>query len=275
MSEDEIMVMVIAIGFGITSALSTRTSSLPPAVTRGNPGIGLMRLAVAASLIWTAVVMHFFGDGSIRGIYVVFYLIMAYAVVKFFGQILGAGMFGLHLRSDVYERKNLAAAVFIAGFILATGIIFGGSLWGEADPVGNDEGGWWIPMGFFLMGWGLLVVVTALFLWREPGRFRLQIRQERDAAMALSIAVYMITSASVILEGVAGDFWGWRHGLLGMGTIAVMLVGHEIFVTVAGYGGGPGEAPVVRRFLERCFYIGLAVGTWSLNRLIDMTLGGG
>jgi hypothetical protein len=275
MSEDEIIVMVIAMGFGITSALSTRISSLPPAVTRDNPGIGLMRLAVAASLIWAAVVIHYFGDESIRGIYVVFYLIMAYAVAKFFGQILGALIFGLHFRSDVFERKNLAAAVFIAGFILATGIIFGGSLWGEADPVGSDEGGWWIPMGFFLMGWGILVAATALFLWREPGRFRRQIRQERDAAMALSTAVYMISSAFVILEGVAGDFWGWRHGLLGMGTIAVMLVGHEIFITVTGSGDRPGETPVVRRFLERCFYIGLAVGAWSLNRLININLGGG
>jgi hypothetical protein len=274
-SEDEIIIMIMAIAVGMVSAAGTRTSSLPADTTRSNPGIGLMRLAVVASLIWTGLVIHFFGDASIRGGYVVFYLIVGYAVAKFFGQTLGAGIFGLHLRSDVYERKNLAAAVFLAGFVLATGIIFGGSLWGEADPVGNDEGGWWIPMGFFLMGWTILVAVTALFLWREPGRFRLQIRQERDTAMALSAAVYMFSSALVILEGVAGDFWGWRHGLLGMGAIGVMLVGHEIFVTVTGSGDKPGETPVVRRFLERCFYIGLAVGAWSLNRLIDISLGGG
>ncbi len=275
MSEDEFVVMLVSIGFGVAAAVRTRVSSLPPALTRGNPGIGLMRLAVAASLIWTAVVIRFFGDDSIRGIYVVFYMIMAYTVTKWFGQILGARLFGLHLRSDVYERKNLAASVFIAGAILATGLVFGGSLWGEADPASGDEGGWWIPLGFFLLGWGLLMTVTALYLWREPGRFRLQIRQERDTAMAWSATVYMVTTASVIFEGVAGDFWGWRHGLLGMGTIALMLVGHEMFLAMAGADDGPGKVPAGRRVLEALFYVGLAAGAWSLNRLIDTTLGGG
>ncbi len=275
MSEDEVVLMLVSIGGGIVAAVKTRVSSLPPAITRGNPGIGLMRLAVAASLVWTAVVIRCFGDESIRGIYVPFYLVMAYAVVKYFGQIAGPNMFGLHLRSDVYERKNLAAAVFVAAFILATGLLFGGSLWGEADPTGDEEGGWWIPLTFFLLGWTVLTAATALYLWREPGRFRTQIRQERDTAMAWSAAVYVVTTASLVLEGVAGDFWGWRHGLLGMGTIGLMLVGHEAFTAVAGSGEGPGRVPVARRVLERLFYIGMAGGAWGLNRFIDTTFGGG
>ncbi len=275
MSEDELIVLLFSVGAGIAAAVNTRVSCLPPALTRGNPGIGLMRLAVAASMIWTVVVIRYFGDASIRGIYVVMYLAMSYAITKSFGQILGASMFGLHLRSDVYERKNLAAAMFIAGSILATGLIFGGCLWGEADPTGDDEGGWWIPLAFFLLGWATLAGATALYLWREPGRFRLQIRQERDTAMARSAAVYMVTTASVIVEGVAGDFWGWRHGLLGMGTIALMLVGHEVFIAVAGSGDAPKKVSVLRRVLEQCFYVGLAGGAWGANRLIDTTFGGG
>ena len=275
MSEDEFVVMLVAIGGSILAAVKTRVSSLPPALSSQNPGIGLMRLAVAASLFWAAVVIRYFGDESIRGIYVVFYMIMAYAVIKFFGQIMGPSLFGLHLRSDVYERKNLAAAVFIAALILATGLLFGGSLWGEADPTGDDEGGWWIPLSFFLLGWAVLTAATALYLWREPGRFRTQIRQERDTAMAWSAAVYIVTTASLIFEGVAGDFWGWRHGLLGMGTIGVMLVGHEAFIAVAGSGEGPGRVSVARRVFERLFYVGLAGGAWGLNRLIDTHFGGG
>jgi hypothetical protein len=275
MSEDEILVMVLAVAVAITSAASTRISSLPASITTANPGIGIMRLSVVASLIWTGVVIHFYGDESIRGVYVAFYLIMAYACTKCCGQLLGARLFGLHLRSDVYERRNMAAAIFIAGFALATGIVFGGSLWGDADPLSDAEGGWWIPLGFFFMGWCILAVSTALFLWREPGRFAQQIRHERDTAMAWSAAIFMLTSAAIILEGVAGDFLGWRHGLLGMGTIAAMLVIHEVFVAFVGSRGEPSEAPLPHRFLERFFYIGLAGGAWGMNRYIDKILGGG
>jgi hypothetical protein len=92
--------------------------------------------------------------------------------------------------------------------------------------------------------------------------------------MAWSAAVYILTTASILLEGVAGDFRGWRHGLISMGTIAAMLVVHEVFLAVAGSGGEPAQAPFAHRFLERCFYIVLAAGAYSFNRYIDLSLSG-
>ncbi len=69
-----------------------------------------------------------------------FYLLMAYGVTKVFGQGISR-FYGVSLRVNVYEHKNFAAAMFIAAFTLATGIVFGGSLWGEADPLSDAEGG--------------------------------------------------------------------------------------------------------------------------------------
>lgn len=270
MSDDEVFVFIIAGAACLAGAFMTRVSSLPRLYTQGNPGIGLLRLAAGAAVVWTAYVIRYHGDPSIKGVYVVFYLVMAYGVAKVFGQI-GAQMYGVHLRSDVYERKNPAGAQFIGAFTLATGIVFGGSLWGEADPLSEAEGGWWIPFGFFLLGWGTLAVFTAVYLWREPGRFRRQICQERDNAMARSAAIYVVTTSTLIFEGVAGDFWGWRHGILGMGTIAMMLVWHEFIVF------GSSKMPPTRtlRVFERGMYIGLAAGVWLLNRMIDRFYVGG
>ncbi len=270
MSGDEAFVFLISGMAGLAGAFAVRVSSLPRVYTRGNPGIGLIRLAIAASVIWTAYVIQYHGDPSIKGVYVAFYLVMAYAATKVFGQI-GAQIFGLRLRSDIYERKNLAGAQFVAAFALSTGIVFGGSLWGEADPLSEAEGGWWIPVGFFLMGYATLVLATALYLWREPGRFRRQICQERDETMAWSAAVYTVSASTLILRGVAGDFWGWRHGILGMGTIVLMLVWHEFIV----YGGSKMAPTRMMRALEQSMYIGLTVVVWLLSQMIDRVYGGG
>ncbi len=270
MSDDEVLVMIISGAAAIAGAIATRISRFPTLYTKNNPGIGLMRLSVVASVLWTAFVIQYYGDPSIQGVYVFFYLLMAYGVTKIFGQAITI-IFGIRLRADVYERKNLAAAVFVAGFILATGVIFGGSLWGEADPLSDAEGGWWIPLGFFFMGWFCLAMATAIYLWLEPGSFRRQICQDLNLSLAWSTAIYLVSTASLLFRGVAGDFWGWRHGILGMGTIALMLAGHGIIALFAG------KAPpsVLLRFIERALYIGLAAAAWAVNRAIDLQYMGG
>jgi len=270
MSDDEILIMIISGVAAVVGAALTRVSRFPSLYTRNNPGIGLMRLTVAASVVWTAFVIQYYGDPSIQGVYVFFYLLMAYGVTKIFGQVITV-IFGIRLRTDVYERKNLAAAIFVSGFILGTGIIFGGSLWGEADPLSDAEGGWWIPLGFFFMGWFCLVLATAVCLWLEPGSFRRQVCQELDVSLAWSTAIYVVSTASLLFRGVAGDFWGWRHGILGMGTIAVMLAGHGIIALIAGTV----PPSVWLRLIERALYIGLAATAWAINQAIDLKYIGG
>lgn len=269
MSDDEIMVLIASLVAGIAGAAATRSSRLPDVYTSKNPGIGLLRLAVVASVAWTAYVIQFHGDPSITGVYVFFYLMMAYAIVKVFGQ-LSTGLFGVTLRLDVLERRNFPAAQFLAAFALATGIIFGGSLWGEADPLSDAEGGWWIPVGFFLMGWITLVSATALYLWREPGRFHDQVCRDLNTGLAQSAAVYVLSTSTLLLQGVAGDFWGWRHGILGMGTIALMLAGHEMIA----FRGDTARPSVKIRMFEQGMYVGVAVLAWIANRAIDLAYTG-
>lgn len=270
MSEDEILVFIVSGVVGLFGMGAVSQVFLPRHFTRGNPGIGLMRLSVLASVLWTAFVIQYYGDPSIQGVYVTFYLVMAYAATKMFGQV-AAQIFGIKIQTDAYQRNNSAAAVFFSAFALATGIVFGGSLWGEADPLSDAEGGWWIPLGFFLMGWITLALSTAVYLWREPGRFRAQICQERDTPMAWSAAVYVVSASTLIFRGVAGDFWGWKHGIFGMGTIALMLIGHE---AVLFLGARRPDSTLLRLF-ERAMYIGLGVAAWYVNRLIDAAFVGG
>lgn len=270
MSEDENFILWVSLIGAAAAAVTLSVSRLHELFTRDNPGIGMHRAAVLASLIWTAWVIAFHGDDSIRGVYVLFYFVIAYAAVKGFGQILGPAILGLSVRRDVFVRGNRPIALFTAAFALATGLIFGGSLWGEADPLSDAEGGWWIPVGFFLLGWALLAAATRLYAWRGR-RFHLQLRREHDMGMARTASVFVLSSSAVILQGVAGDFWGWKEGLLSMGTISLMLLGHEMLTGRSDDAGGPigdGEVISLRELIEHVLVVGLAVACWWLNRLI-------
>ena len=253
MSDDEFIVMLLSCGAAIGSIAYTTVSGLHPLCLERNPGPGLVRLAIIGGLAWIAIVLHWFGDPSIVGIYVWFYMIMGYAVIKVFGQI-GGEMFGISMRVDVAERRNWPAAVFLSAYTFGTGLIFGGSLWGEADPNSDYEGGWWIPMGFFLLGWGVMTIGTAIYHLREPGRFRTSVLRERNLHSAAGAASFTLSTAVLMTDAVSGDFFGWGAGLLDVGLAAAMLVGHELLRTPSGIAFESQS----RRTIEFVLYIVLA-----------------
>jgi hypothetical protein len=254
MSEDEIVVTVFAAIAAVASAGATSVRGLHPLCLERNPGPGLVRLAVIGSMVWLAVVLRFFGDPSIVGIYVAFYLLLGYAVTKFFGQVLLMTS-GISLRVDVAERRNWPAALFFAAFTFGTGLIFGGSLWGEADPDSDYEGGWWIPMGFFAQGWLVMAAMLTLYLMREPGRFRTGILQQRNLSEAKGAASFTLSTAILMTSAVAGDFYGWAEGLKDVGLAAAMLVAHEFLRPPTGLPDVGGA----RRTFECVLYLALAV----------------
>lgn len=277
MSDSEFFIFIIsgfmaAIGTGVHS-----TSALPGLYFRNNPAPGIVRLGVLLSMAWIGFVLWRYADPSVTGFYVLFYLVMGFGVVKVFGQS-AAALYGMRSRVDAAERRSVPAAVVIAAFTLATGLIFGGSLWGEADPVGDDEGGWWIPVGFFLLGWAVLVLAFAIFERREPGRLTTRIRSQRSMGDARATATFLLGSAVVLTDAVSGDFWGWRHGLLSFGVLAAMLIVHELLAPLT-----KGEATTrpmdprgdARRILESLFYLAIAGLVWILNRAIDSAWGAG
>lgn len=271
----------------VAAAAATRTGVFHRLYLRGNPAPGIVRLGVIIAMAWIAFVLWRYADPSVTGIYVVFYLIMGYAVVKVFGQF-AISWFGARTRVDTVERRNVSAALVIAAFTVATGLIFGGSLWGEADPVGGDEGGWWIPLSFFLMGWITLLIAFGLFLRREPGRLAHRLQRERSIEDARATGVFLLAVGVALTDAVSGDFWGWQHGLLTFGVLACLVIARELFAGLAAGGtpvgrtgdvageAGPSHTPSeTRRSLEAIVYVLLGLAAWWLNRLLDSTLAGG
>jgi len=278
--------MLISGGVAIATAAATRTETFHRLYLRGNPAPGIVRLGVWLSMGWIGFVLWRYADPSVTGIYVVFYLVMGYAVVKLFGQ-LTATLFGARNRVDVIERRNVPAALVIAAFTLATGLIFGGSLWGEADPVGDWEGGWWIPASFFALGWTTLVIAFWLFLRREGGKLAQRLQRERSLADARAAGSYLLGAGIALTEAVSGDFWGWRHGLLTFGVLAALVISHELFAglqarahrggtagDIGGDGGSSGPSDT-RRTIEAVVYLLIGLAAWGMNRLLDLSVGAG
>jgi hypothetical protein len=275
MGEDEILILVVfsvlaVVGMGVTS-----TAGLHRLYFRHNPAPGIVRLGVMVATSWIAYVLWFHADPSVTGIYIVFYLVMGYALVKLCGQ-LTANILGYRTRVDVAERRNLPAAVVVAAFTLGAGLIFGGSLWGEADPVGDDEGGWWIPLGFFLLGWVTLVAVFGLYQRRDR-RLPVRLRRERRLTDARAASAFLVAAALSLTDAVAGDFWGWRHGIFSFGLLAVLLLVHEAFAMWSTPDDPRREngPPDAKRVLESTVYIVLAVIAWTASQYVDATWGGG
>lgn len=275
MGEDEIFVFAGSFVLAVVGMAVNSTAGLHRLYFRNNPAPGVVRLGVLLAMAWIAYVLEYHADPSVTGVYVVFYLLMGYALVKFCGQFMAAGL-GFRTRVDAGERRNHAAAVVIAAFTVATGLIFGGSLWGEADPVGDDEGGWWIPVSFFLLGWLTLLGAFALYRRRE-GRLPVRLRRERRLTDARPAAAFLLASAASLTEAVAGDFWGWRHGIFSFGLLAVLLLVHEAFGawTTPSQPIPERRPPDARRVMESLAYITLGVLAWTASRYVDATWGAG
>lgn len=271
MDDSEFIVFFVSIALAVAGIAANTTGRLHHLYFRGNPAPGIARLGVVLAMTWIAYVLWRHADPSITGIYVVFYLVMGFAAVKLFGQSVAAA-YGARTRVDAGERRNIPAALLIASFTLATGLVFGGSVWGEADPWGDDDGGWWIPVSFFLLGWTCLLVVFALFLVREPGRLKERLRGARSFDDARAASVFLIGAGWVLGDAVAGDFFGWRHALATSGWLAGMLIVREAFrLWIARQDAGDVDGDRIRigRLLESAFYLAIAFGSTRIERAIE------
>jgi len=214
-------VFIAIFGYGLTSITQLREP-----FRRGNPYIGLLRLARALGTLYIIYVLAFHADESVDLTYSVLYLFFGWSIIAIYGHGAGMLLLGRPIRL-ISERRNPAVAYVHSAWILATAVLFGSSLWGDADALGDDVGGWWIPLGFFLSGWVALVIALLLFIAEERG-WRARIRLDHDRRLGLSTAIFILSAAWVLSEAVAGDFYGWQQGLTSVLAVAAMLLTHAV-----------------------------------------------
>jgi hypothetical protein len=252
-----------------------RPTKLHPLYLQNNPGIGLVRLAFWASIAWCVFTLAFFGDPSIRGIWYIFYIVLAVGGIKVFG-IMGAKALGVRLRVDVYERKNFAAALLVSAFILSTGLIAGGSMWGSLTEGSMMYGGpfellpsyyegTWISPWFFMMGWVILFLTMKLWFIREKSVSGSGLRRDRSIADGRAAATYCLGCAIPLTDAVAGDYYGLADSFIGFAAIAFPVLVHEVF--------RPPSVEHERDPQEPWYYVGFGFLAMILSPIISSLLG--
>lgn len=266
-------------GFLITMGLWGWFRILPgklhPLYLKNNPGAGLVRLAPWLAMIWCTFTIFAFGSEKITGVWYLIYLGMGYGTMMLFG-LLGARSFGLRVRVDVLERKNFSAALVISAFLLATGMIWGGSMWGESSPESLEYAGifmimesyydgWWIIPLFFAMGWTILFLTMHLWFYREKTVSGEGIRRDRSVADGRAAALYCLACAIPITDAVAGDYYGLADSMIGFSAIALPVLAHEIF--------RPASSHHERNPQEPWYYVALGFVGMLASPIVSSMLG--
>lgn len=253
----------------------SRTESLHPLYLKSNPGAGLVRLALWLGMLWCIFTIFVFGSVKIVNIWYIFYLVIGYGVIQVFG-LRAAETFGVRLRIDVYERKNFPAAIFISSFVLATAMIYGGSMWGESEPESLEYGGifmilpsyddgWWIIPWFFLMGWAILFLTMKLWFLREKSISGKGIRRDRSLADARAAALYCLGCAIPLTDAVAGDYYGLGDSFIGFAVIALPVLAHEVL--------RPSSEEAERDPQEPWLYVGFGFAAMIISPILSTLLG--
>jgi len=243
---------------------------------RDNSAIGLTRLSVVVSLLWGIFVVLFFADPTIEGLWTPMYAINSYAATKFFGQHLGQ-RFGPRLRRDVYERKNVSAAVLLGSFTLATGLIYGAAMWGAVVPGALDYGGifqrlpgysdaWWITPWFFFMGWVVLVVSLRIWLAQEPYNVFDRIVRDRSIPEAVVSALFILANGLVIAHATHGDYLGLAESHASFFVFLLPVAALHLFARLRR------SSSTDDRAREGFTYVGLAIGGILVVRVLAATL---
>ncbi len=254
----------------------TRWDSLHKLYLRDNPSPGIMRVAVFLSMGWITLTLLLFGSVRIQGIWYFYYWIIGLGCLYVFG-VLGAQIIGLRLRVDAYERNNNAAGVFIGAFVLSTGLIYGGSVWGESNPESfqqpapffellpsYEDGGWIIGL-FFLLGWTILYFCMELWFARESSRGIKAIRRDRSLEDGKAAALYCLGCAIPLTTAVSGDYHGLYDSLLSFSAIALPVLAGEVL--------RPATSTEARDPQEPYIYLGIGIAAAIMSPLVSSIIG--
>lgn len=129
--------------------------------------------------------------------------------------------FGLSPRDDVFERRNGAATVALAGAIAAVALCYAGG------NIGNGPG-WWVVVFSAVLATGALMVSWAVLTQLTSVADAVTV--DRDTAAGIRLAFFLLSCGLLLGRGVAGD---WISAGATVVDLAAMLPATSVILALA------------------------------------------
>ncbi|MEC8990772.1 MAG: DUF350 domain-containing protein [Candidatus Latescibacterota bacterium] len=110
---------------------------------------------------------------------------------------------------EVVEDQNLGTGFVEAGVHIANGLIL--------LAIQQGSGPWWVGVAFWALAQAALLIVGLLYESSTPHSIHDELERD-NAAVGLAFAGVLVGMSNIISLAVAGDFTGWRDGLITFGA---------------------------------------------------------
>ncbi|MDP6983257.1 MAG: DUF350 domain-containing protein [Candidatus Latescibacteria bacterium] len=110
---------------------------------------------------------------------------------------------------EVVEDQNLGTGFVEAGVHIANGLIL--------LAIQQGSGPWWVGVAFWALAQAALLIVGLLYERATPHSIHDELERD-NAAVGLAFAGVLVGMSNIISLAVAGDFTGWRDGLITFGA---------------------------------------------------------
>lgn len=136
--------------------------------------------------------------------------------------------FRISIKRELFDQKSVGDAVLAAAVLVATGLIFRGSLWG--DEPGRLEH----VLAFFGLGQLSLFVMSLVYQLSTPYDAHKEISENKNLAAAFGFAGAVIAFGIILSNAAGGSFTTWTESLRGFGKMAApVLLVYPIRIVVA------------------------------------------
>lgn len=112
---------------------------------------------------------------------------------------------------EVVEDQNLGTAFVEAGVHIANGLIL--------LAIQQGAGPWWAGLVFWALAQAVLLVLGRIYEIATPHSVHDELERD-NAAVGLALAGALVGMGNIISLAVAGDFTGWKDGLITFGADA-------------------------------------------------------
>ena len=110
---------------------------------------------------------------------------------------------------EVVEDQNLGTGFVEAGVHIANGLIL--------LAIQQGSGPWWVGVAFWALAQAALLIVGLLYERATPHSIHDELERD-NASVGLAFAGVLVGMGNIISLAVAGDFTGWRDGLITFGA---------------------------------------------------------